>query len=76
MLILEGRRPRPTSMKNRRLVLTEAPGCTFVAFFLTLPSFLVGRILRTRFLLQGKKLLFSMDVLVFGYGNYISFFIL
>ena len=42
MLILGGRRPRPTSKKNRRLVLTEASGCPLVAFFLTLPPFLVA----------------------------------
>ena len=39
MLISGGCRPRPTFKKNRHLMLTEAPGCTLVAFFLTLPSF-------------------------------------
>ena len=33
---------RPTSKKNRRLVLTEVSGCQLVAFFLTLPPFLVA----------------------------------
>ena len=40
MLISGGRRLRPTSKINRRLVLTEASGRLLVAFFLTLPPFL------------------------------------
>ena len=42
MLISGGHRPWPMSKKNRCLVLTEASGCPLVAFFLTLPPFLVA----------------------------------
>ena len=43
------------SKKNRRLVLTEAPGCTLVAFFLTLPSFSHWLRDLQLLLLQGKE---------------------
>ena len=42
MLISGGRRPRITSKKNRRLVLTEASGCSRVDLFPTLPPFLIA----------------------------------
>ena len=43
MLSQEATGIQTTYKKNRHLVLTEAPGCTLVAFFLTRP-FLVGHI--------------------------------
>ena len=50
MLISGGRRPRPTSKKNRHSVLTEASGCSLVAFFLTRPPFLIGCVIWKRLL--------------------------
>ena len=58
MLISGGRRPRPTSKKNRRLVLTKASGCTLVEFFLTLPPFSRWPCDIHLLLLEGKKLIF------------------
>ena len=42
MLILGRRRPRPTSKKNRHLVLAVASGCTLMELFSILPPFLVA----------------------------------
>ena len=50
MLILAGRRPRPTSKKNRRLVLAAASGCTLVDIFSIHPPFLVGHVIWKRLL--------------------------
>ena len=40
------------------------------------PSFSLAALRTDVFLLQGKKFIFYMDILVVGYRNYISFFIL
>ena len=45
MLTLEAAGIRPTSKKNRRLVLAVASGCTLMELFSILPPFLVGRMI-------------------------------
>ena len=58
MLFSGGSRPRPTSKKNRRLVLAVASGCTPVELFSVLPPFLIGRV-------TWKGLLFAFINLIF-----------
>ena len=50
MLTREATGIRPTSKKNRHLVLAVASGCTLVELFSTLPPFLIGRVIWKRLL--------------------------
>ena len=60
MLILDGRRPRPTSKKNRHLVLAGASQESepLIKIPLDLLSFSLAVICTDMFLLQGKKFIF------------------
>ena len=75
MLSLEAAGIRPAFKKNRRLVLTEAPGCTLVEFFLTHPSFLVRRVTSKRLLSLRYILLFSQHICIVGCFFFALYFI-
>ena len=69
MLILDGRRPRSTSQKNRRLVLAGAPqeGEPRSEIPLDLPSFSLAAICTHMFCCKERSLYFYMDILVVGH---------